>query len=445
VANGNVLSGVRIQDGYDNVVGGCVDAPGEPPGNVISGNGFTAAPQATEDGIVILGVAHGNRVEGNVIGLGIPNARDGVRIVDGPSMNVIGGTPGPNCEVRNVISSNGSNGIFVSGGSPGNRIAGNYIGTSLGGEGDAGNSGAGVAVSAAPGTVIGGASAEERNVISGNLAGICLTGASGTVIRGNYIGLDDDGEEPLGNTGSGVELSDGASNNQIGGPGDGQANVIAFNGFDGVDVEGSAGNGNRISRNQIFNNGFLGIDLGVLGPTPNDPDDPDPGPNATQNYPCLIAATRPAGGGAVTIHGSLDGTPMTLFTVEFFATLPCDDTGYGEGGSFIGSHMVSTGAGPGANDAVINVSFPVDLGLGLSITATATDPMNNTSEFSDCVTLFEGAVGDVNGDGVVDVQDLVHIITNWGPCPPGPACAADLNGDGVVDVQDLVIVIVGWS
>jgi hypothetical protein len=55
-----------------------------------------------------------------------------------------------------------------------------------------------------------------------------------------------------------------------------------------------------------------------------------------------------------------------------------------------------------------------------------------------------GVPGDVNGDGVVDVLDLVLVITGWGPCPP-PPCAADLDGDGEIGVGDLIQVIVNWS
>jgi murein tripeptide amidase MpaA len=54
----------------------------------------------------------------------------------------------------------------------------------------------------------------------------------------------------------------------------------------------------------------------------------------------------------------------------------------------------------------------------------------------------DGGSPDVNGDGAVDVQDLVEIITSWGPCP---GCPADVNGDGSVDVADLVLVITGWG
>jgi hypothetical protein len=57
-----------------------------------------------------------------------------------------------------------------------------------------------------------------------------------------------------------------------------------------------------------------------------------------------------------------------------------------------------------------------------------------------------GLPGDANGDGVVDVLDMVAVVLGWGACPPPPAeCPADLSGDGVVDVEDLVEVILNWT
>ena len=54
--------------------------------------------------------------------------------------------------------------------------------------------------------------------------------------------------------------------------------------------------------------------------------------------------------------------------------------------------------------------------------------------------------GDVNGDGLVDVLDLVQVIVSWGPCPAPPQlCPADVDGSGAVDVLDLVLLIVNWS
>ena len=53
---------------------------------------------------------------------------------------------------------------------------------------------------------------------------------------------------------------------------------------------------------------------------------------------------------------------------------------------------------------------------------------------------FFRKLGDINGDGVVDVDDLLVIINNWGNKGGG-----DLNDDGIVDVDDLLIVLNGWG
>jgi hypothetical protein len=54
-----------------------------------------------------------------------------------------------------------------------------------------------------------------------------------------------------------------------------------------------------------------------------------------------------------------------------------------------------------------------------------------------------GPIGDLNGDGVVDVLDLLILLAAWGDC--GDECPADLNGDGVVDVSDLLILLSNWG
>ena len=54
--------------------------------------------------------------------------------------------------------------------------------------------------------------------------------------------------------------------------------------------------------------------------------------------------------------------------------------------------------------------------------------------------------GDINGDGVVNILDLIEVVLAWGPCPAPPAaCAADVDGNGMVDVIDLVELLLNWS
>jgi hypothetical protein len=52
-----------------------------------------------------------------------------------------------------------------------------------------------------------------------------------------------------------------------------------------------------------------------------------------------------------------------------------------------------------------------------------------------------GVPGDVTGDGLVNVEDLLGVLEAFGRCP---CCAADLDGSGVVDVNDLLDVISAW-
>jgi hypothetical protein len=56
--------------------------------------------------------------------------------------------------------------------------------------------------------------------------------------------------------------------------------------------------------------------------------------------------------------------------------------------------------------------------------------------------------GDANNDGAVNIDDLLTVITGWGPCPAGSPCFADispLTGNGTVNIDDLLAVINNWD
>ena len=85
------------------------------------------------------------------------------------------------------------------------------------------------------------------------------------------------------------------------------------------------------------------------------------------------------GGGNTTIQGSLNSTPNTTFQIDFYSSAALDPSGNGEGAQFFNTTSVNT---DNNGNATINVTFPMALATGRIITATATNPGGNTSEFS---------------------------------------------------------------
>lgn len=163
----------------------------------------------------------------------------GILVDGGAHHNVIGddySTQG------NTMSNNLQEGLLISGvGTDSNIVRGNKIGLDPGGNGDMGNSGSGIRVDQAIGTLIGGPS-NLGNVIGANGAeGILLeNGARGTGIRGNYIGVDIY-MLAHSNAGSGI-LLDSSNANQIGSSDVQERNYIGRNYVDGITIDGSDSN-----------------------------------------------------------------------------------------------------------------------------------------------------------------------------------------------------------
>ena len=206
---------------------------------------------------------------------------------------------------------------------------------------------------------------------------IRLENNGGNIIQGNFIGTDTTGTNASGNSVNGIYLTGGTAANLIGGAATGLGNLIAFNARNGIALAPSAGLGNQILGNSIVSNGSLGIDLRDDGPTPNDADDSDTGPNGLQNFPVLTDAL--SSDDTITISGYLISLPNTAYQLDFYLNDSVDPSGYGEGQIYLGAASVTTD-GSGSN--AFSVTFPTNALFTQFITATATDPANNTSEFS---------------------------------------------------------------
>ncbi len=53
--------------------------------------------------------------------------------------------------------------------------------------------------------------------------------------------------------------------------------------------------------------------------------------------------------------------------------------------------------------------------------------------------------GDLDGDGTVGANDLLILLSSWGPCADCDDCVADIDGDCNVGASDLLILLANWG
>jgi Bacterial Ig-like domain (group 3) len=419
--------GVDVDDGSFNRIG--VDASDPDPAaetNLISGNDIGVDLEGGQN--VVAGNLIGTDVTGtHPLGQGV-----GVFIFAGVD-NTIGGTAAGD---GNLISGN-YRGVQINGGSTdtGNLVQGNTIGTDASGNTGIGNS-YGIELSGV-GNIIGGTAPGADNTISDNFGyGVWITSSgsgdlSGTanLVEGNRIEF---------NGFSGVEIDSGSQSNTIGGTAAGAGNIIDNNnvsrtpGAGEVVILGATTVGNAIRGNSIYssflNSVGLGIDLGGNGETiPNSPGGPHIGPNDLQNYPALTSASPDS----TEVQGTLNSTPNTSFALDFYTT------GYVSGqlgeSYYLGSATVTTdGSGNAAFDAIgLAATTP-----GATITATATDPSGNTSEYSLSVEARAATSTTLTSSSSVWVYGQTEVtvdVTAVNPADNSPLAPLQGNVQFVVD------------
>jgi streptogramin lyase len=385
-----------------------------------------------------------------------PSSGDGIRILNA-SNNQIGSTDPAD---RNITSGNAVDGIHVLGTlttpATGNIIQGNFVGVAADGKSSVGkrtepapapgtaegNNLFGIEISGGNLNTVGGIAAGARNVVGFNGAGIEVdNGGQQNLIQGNFSGVGADGVTPAANLLHGIVLRSsngfgaplgpaqpnepGVSFNVVGGAAAGAGNTVAFNGTGGIAIfgnpvsaSGQPNIGNAIEGNSVFENGrnyltassaptaLVGIDLtnGFLfprddGPTTNDSkghgaaNDPD----NFQNFPVLTAAFED-GTGKTDIFGTLHADPSKTYRIELFASDPDPLNLPAEGQQFLGFVNTTTDAG---GDARFSAALNVPVSSNRVLTATATDPVGNTSEFSAAqafsTTLFSAGLTQFSG------------------------------------------------
>ena len=368
--------------------------------NVISGNtaaGVTiCAGCLTTDSVS----AANNKVLGNFIGTDLTGKsargnQDGIVVVGtspfgsgvftGASGTIIGG---PTRAHGNVISGNTRHGVFLHDGPSGTRLGGNLIGLNAAGTAALPNGQNGLLATNVDDTVAGtfrqdGVLVTTGNVVSGNGGNGMSFGPLVTrgAVLGNLIGLDGTGLLALGNGGHGVRI--GQSTDLLVGDTD-RGNTIAFNLGDGV----NSAFGGSVRFNRIFSNGGLAFDLGTDGPGTLS------GLPGSDHDPQLSGATT--AGGVTTVDGSVGfrGESPGFFAIDYYASPACDDSGFGEGQTYLGTQTVElTSEEAQSADASVSLHFALPaVAAGQVITATRTSlfapfPGGRTGELSRCVTV----------------------------------------------------------
>ncbi len=343
--------GVLINNGAAaNTIGGTASGAG----NVISGN--------MHYGVYLTnGGTSGNVVLGNLIGTDLHGTASlanngGVEIASGATANTIGGAA---AGARNVISGNQDYGVYLNnGGTSGNVVLGNFIGTDVAGTAALGNHHDGVDVNGAPGNTIGGTASGAGNLLSGNgRAGLYLRnpGAAGNVVLGNLIGTDAQGTAKLGN-GNGVEIRLGAVANTIGGTVSGAGNVISGNAGYGVGLQDTP-----TSRNVVLGN-LIGADkFGTAGLG-----------NGTGVQIWQGATANTIGGTASGAGNIISGN--TGYGVDLFNGLTSGNVVLG---NFIGTDITGTAAL--SNRGGVDISGPFDNTIGGAATGAGNVISGNNS------------------------------------------------------------------
>jgi parallel beta-helix repeat protein len=176
-------------------------------------------------------------IKGNYVGVNY-NATDSASNYIG--IEIIGNphnntVGGSTAAERNIVSGNAHIGIRVVN-SNYNTITGNYVGTNRTATASLGNYDGISIEGTAKFNIIGGITLGERNIVSGNVAyGIPVFGAGcdKNKILGNYIGTDITGSYAIPNT-YGILFDDGAKYNIIGGRLNGAGNLISGNSGYGI-------------------------------------------------------------------------------------------------------------------------------------------------------------------------------------------------------------------
>ena len=406
-----------------------------------------------------LAVGHGTvHVTGNYVGYNpYTELRDqnnkGIEVKDitdsdGDCQVWIGGL---NAEDGNVIAGNSQSGIYIDNEKQNTDIIilNNYIGMVDDTTPEFNNRHGIEVVKSAGGLNIGGDYLTQGNLIAGNkMLGVSIAESNSASIQGNIFSSNAAGTAYIPNETGDVKVFD-SPYLRIGGDTAGYGNVIpqgvtvesnsvnnvnllikhnflgiSKSGYvypidpdrDGLFIEGATGfpeisfnqitNFNKgivilsnsvvpISKNKIYGNREMGIDLEDDGVTANDSLDSDTGPNGLQNFPVIsnVVVQDFDTVKIVSFDVRLHSAPNKQYYIEVFSSPFCGSNGYGQGKQvFAYNGSLTTDSSGDTGIWHISEVYPTNI-IGPCLTATATEfdgvHYLGTSEFSQGVMAWQ--------------------------------------------------------
>jgi hypothetical protein len=160
------------------------------------------------------------------------------------------------------------------------------------------------------------------------------------------------------------------------------------------------------------------------------------------------------------IYDQPDNASVTCNQTAVFYSVPAlgyGGLGYGwrkdgvmlsNGPTGTGSHILNLGPW-------LQIRYASEADEGVYDLVLSSDGCGSVTSTQVTLDVLQGCApcaADATHDRLINVDDLIAVILNWGACPTQPApyayyppCTADVTGDLQVNVDDLIAVILGWG
>jgi hypothetical protein len=150
--------------------------------------------------------------------------------------------------------------------------------------------------------------------------------------------------------------------------------------------------------------------------------------------------------GTIYVNNSGGTWPRVFDFIIYAGNGQADLTDFEIVGSVVGTGTWQQDSGPlyFSFDVTTEVQALLDGGsqyVGLRVDPTSDNSFPSILDADGTLTIEAGLLGDVDGDGDVDLDDLTTLLAHYGMGPGMTYEDGDLDGDGYVDLTDLTLLL----